>query len=199
MRIEDDYNIIFVCWHVYVLGASFFVWPWKSRVPHVTSWRHTGDIDRRVGAVSGMGGGIRKIKAIRWGAYSYYYSLVLNAHSCKFDMYKSSLRHIHDAVLSSIKMKGIRFFFFTYLCTSRYITRMIRRRNFKKCILRLLLALKNAYTLLRPIAKYIFIYCKNHKSDFMAQSVCCQLSLRKNDFDSRLGDMTFVVEKLTLR
>jgi hypothetical protein len=28
------------------------------------------------------------------------------------DMYKSSLRHIHDPVLSSLKMKGIRFFFF---------------------------------------------------------------------------------------
>jgi hypothetical protein len=64
-----------------------------------------------------MGGGIRKIKAIRWGAY--YYSLVLIAYCCyayrlyffTCDMYKSSLRHIHDPVLSSLKMKGIRFFF----------------------------------------------------------------------------------------
>jgi hypothetical protein len=57
-----------------------------------------------------MGGGIRKIKAIRRGAY--YYSLVLNAQPCKYDMYKSSLRHIlvHDPVLSSLKMKGIRSF-----------------------------------------------------------------------------------------
>jgi hypothetical protein len=47
-----------------------------------------------VGTGSGMGGGIRKIKAIWWGAY--YYSLVLNAQPCKYDMYKSSLRHIHD-------------------------------------------------------------------------------------------------------
>jgi hypothetical protein len=91
-----------------------------------------------VGAGSGMGGGIRKIKAIRWGAY--YYSLVLtlilltwrirwapnnaskwqmgfnsafkglNAQPCKYDMYKSSLIHIHDPVLSSLKMKGIRFY-----------------------------------------------------------------------------------------
>jgi hypothetical protein len=28
------------------------------------------------------------------------------------DMYKSSLRHIHDPVLSSFKMKGIRLLFF---------------------------------------------------------------------------------------
>jgi hypothetical protein len=28
-------NIIF--WHVYVLGPVYFVWPWKSRTPHVTS------------------------------------------------------------------------------------------------------------------------------------------------------------------
>jgi hypothetical protein len=62
-----------------------------------------------VGAGSAMGGGIRKIKAIRWGAY--YYSLVLNAQPCKYDMYKSSLRHKHDPALSSLKMKGIRLFF----------------------------------------------------------------------------------------
>jgi hypothetical protein len=43
-----------------------------------------------VGVGSGMGGGIRKNKAIRWGAY--YYSFVLNAQPCKYDMYKSSLR-----------------------------------------------------------------------------------------------------------
>jgi hypothetical protein len=93
--------------HVYVLGAAYFVWPWKSRVPHVTSWRHTGDIDSCVGAGSGMGGGIRKMKAIRWGAY--YYGLVWNAQPCNYDMYKSSLRHTHNPVLSSLKMKGMRF------------------------------------------------------------------------------------------
>jgi hypothetical protein len=36
---------------------------------------------------------------------------VLNAQPCKYDMYKSSLRHIHDPVLSSLKMKGICFVF----------------------------------------------------------------------------------------
>jgi hypothetical protein len=61
-----------------------------------------------VGAGSGMGGGIRKIKAIRLGAY--YYSLVLNAQPCKYDIYKSSRRHIHDPVPSSLKVKGIRFY-----------------------------------------------------------------------------------------
>jgi hypothetical protein len=39
---------------------------------------------------------------------------VLNAQPCKYDMYKSSLRHIHDPVLSSLKMKGIRFFFLPF-------------------------------------------------------------------------------------
>jgi hypothetical protein len=37
-----------------------------------------------------------------------------NNNTC--DMYKSSLRHIHDPVLSSLKMKGIRFFFYSTLC-----------------------------------------------------------------------------------
>jgi hypothetical protein len=85
------------------------------------------------------GVGEQRTKAIRCGAC--YYSIVLNAHcvtsmadtdidavkkrnnaehiivmciGCIFltyDMYKSSLRHIHDPVLSSLKMKGIRFFF----------------------------------------------------------------------------------------
>jgi hypothetical protein len=64
-----------------------------------------------VGAGSGMGGEIRKIEAIRIGAY--YYGLVLNAQPCKYDMYMSRLRHIHDPVLSSLKMKGICFIFLT--------------------------------------------------------------------------------------
>jgi hypothetical protein len=116
------------------------VWPWKSCTPYrdiVTSqrghwpllirvsgitWRGSKllEVSRNVnfgtryvctcvGAGSEMGGGIRKIKVIRWGAY--YYSLVLNAQPRKYDMYKSSLRHINDPVLSSLKMKGIRFFF----------------------------------------------------------------------------------------
>jgi hypothetical protein len=63
-----------------------------------------------VGVGSEMGGGIRKMKAIRWGAY--YYSLVLNAQPCKYDMCKSSIRYVHDPVLSSLKMKGIRFYFY---------------------------------------------------------------------------------------
>jgi hypothetical protein len=44
---------------------------------------------------------------------------VLNAQSCKYDMYKSSLRHIHDPVLSSLKMKGIRSFFFFFYTSGR--------------------------------------------------------------------------------
>jgi hypothetical protein len=55
-----------------------------------------------------VGGGVgkqRKTKAIRFSAC--YYSIVLNAH--RVDMYR---RHIHDLVLSSLKMKGIRFFLY---------------------------------------------------------------------------------------
>jgi hypothetical protein len=74
------------------------------------------------------GAGKQRTKAIRCGAC--YHSIVLNAHrvtsmadivvmcigyiflTC--DMYKSSLKHIHDPVLSSLKMKGIRLFFFLF-------------------------------------------------------------------------------------
>jgi hypothetical protein len=95
----------------------------------VISWCHSGDIDRYwytryvctcVSASSGMGGGIRKINAISWGAY--YYSLVLNAQPCKYNMYKSSLRHIHDPVLSSLKMKGIRLLFSNFRLYSPLFT-----------------------------------------------------------------------------
>jgi hypothetical protein len=40
--------------------------------------------------VVGWGGGIRKIKAIRWGAH--YYSLVLNAQPCKYGRYRHRCR-----------------------------------------------------------------------------------------------------------
>jgi hypothetical protein len=113
-------NLVSIYWHIYVLGDAYFVWPWKSRVPYrdiVTSQRghlplliRTRYVCTCVGAGSWMGGGIRKIKAIRWGAY--YYSLVLNVQHCNYDTYKSSLRHIHDPVLSSLKMNGIRLLLF---------------------------------------------------------------------------------------
>jgi hypothetical protein len=58
-----------------------------------------------VGAGGGRGRGTKiKTKANRCGACYL---------TC--DMYKSSLRHIHDPVLSSLKMKGMRFFYFIRL------------------------------------------------------------------------------------
>jgi hypothetical protein len=91
----------------------------------------------RAGCGWGRGRETKKTKTIRCGAY--YYSIVLNAHrvtsmadtdidAVKYMshvkknnryalqnntcfMYKSSLRHIHDPVLSSLKMKGIRLLF----------------------------------------------------------------------------------------
>jgi hypothetical protein len=125
-----------VYWHVYVLGGAYFMWPWKSRAPHrdiVTSqWGHCPLLIRvsgitwcgsklletltlvrvtyaRVGAGSGMGGGRRKTHVLLL-----YVSVIFL--TC--DMYKSSLRHIHDPVLSSLKMKGILFFFVTHISYS---------------------------------------------------------------------------------
>jgi hypothetical protein len=40
---------------------------------------------------------------------------------------------------------------------------------------------------------------KNYKNYSMAQSVSFQLSVQKIDFDPSLVDMTFVVDKVTLR
>jgi hypothetical protein len=67
------------------LRRRFFVWPWKSRVPYcdiVMSQRghwplliRTRYVCTCVGAGSGMGGGIRKIKVIRWGAYYVYFNV----------------------------------------------------------------------------------------------------------------------------
>jgi hypothetical protein len=86
-------------------------WPLLIRTRYVCTCLRAG---------SEMGGGIRKIKAIRWGAY--YYSLVLNL-TC--DMYKSSLRHIHNPVLSSLKMKGIRLLFFNFKYALRYFPPLV--------------------------------------------------------------------------
>jgi hypothetical protein len=85
------------------------------------------------------GAGEQRTEAIRCGAC--YYSIVLNAHRVTsvadtdidavrkrnnaerivvmcigyifltYDVYKSSLRHIRDPVLSSLKMKGVRLLF----------------------------------------------------------------------------------------
>jgi hypothetical protein len=112
----------------------------------VTLWRHTWDIDRCVGAGSGMGGGnwpllihvgyhVTRFKASQnvnvgmryvctWGRVAGWVGKEeKHAHCCyayqlyffTCDMYKSSLRHIHDLVLSSLKMKGILSFLVWYL------------------------------------------------------------------------------------
>jgi hypothetical protein len=85
------------------------------------------------------GVGKQRTKAIRCGAC--YYSIALNAHRVtsmadtdidavkkrnnaerkkKYDVYKSSLRHIHDPVLSSLKMKGIRLLFAAFFSQYHY-------------------------------------------------------------------------------
>jgi hypothetical protein len=93
--------LVIICyfWHVYVLGPTYFVWPWKSSVLHVTfvtshrgHWPlrigyhvtrfkvsrnvilHTRYISTCVGAGCGRGRGTKKTNAIRCGAC---YSIVL--------------------------------------------------------------------------------------------------------------------------
>jgi hypothetical protein len=62
---------------------------------------HTRYVSTCVGAGGGRGRGTKiKTKANRYGACYL---------TC--DMYKSSLKYIHDPVLSSLKMKGIRLLF----------------------------------------------------------------------------------------
>jgi hypothetical protein len=54
-----------------------------------------------------------KTKANRCGV-CYYSIVVMRVRLCfgTYYVYKSSIRHIHDPVLSSLKMKGIRYLFF---------------------------------------------------------------------------------------
>jgi hypothetical protein len=52
------------------------------------------------------------ISNLRFNLYGLAYSAFFCFLTC--DKYKSSLRHIHDPVLSSLKMKGIRLPFFTH-------------------------------------------------------------------------------------
>jgi hypothetical protein len=69
---------------------------------------HTHYVSTCVGAGGGRGRGTKiKTKANRCGACYL---------TC--DMYKSSLKHIHDPVLLSLKMKGIRLLYLSvFLCT----------------------------------------------------------------------------------
>jgi hypothetical protein len=46
-------------------------------------------------------------------------------------MYKSSLRHIHDPVLSSLKMKGMCFFNYALQPFKAYCASWVRRSNFR--------------------------------------------------------------------
>jgi hypothetical protein len=86
-------------------------------VYHVTQFEasrhvilHTRYVSTYVGAGCGRGRETKKTKATRCGAC--YYSIVFTRIGCTLltcDMYMSDLSHIHDPVLSSLKMGGIRF------------------------------------------------------------------------------------------
>jgi hypothetical protein len=126
-------------WHVYVLGPTYFVWPWKSSEPHRTIRDvtpgslsaidtcivyhvshfeasrnvilHTCYVSTCVGAGCGKGRGTKN------KSYPLWSMLLLT-----YDMYKSSLRHTHDPVLSSLKMKGIvRLLFIRFLTIALYL------------------------------------------------------------------------------
>jgi hypothetical protein len=109
-------------------------------VYHVTHYESSGNVTLHTRSVSTCVGagcgraGEQRTKAIRCGAC--YYSIVLNAHLVTsmadivmyigyifltYDMYTSSLRHKHDPELSSLKMKGTRF----YLCSLCVLPRII--------------------------------------------------------------------------
>jgi hypothetical protein len=120
-------------WHVYVLGPTYFVWPWKPSEPHRTIRDvtpkslsttdtcivyhvshfeasrnfilHTRYVSTCVGAGCGRGRGTKNKNYPLWSMLFLTY-----------DMYKSSLRHTHDPVLSSLKMKGILLLFSDNLC-----------------------------------------------------------------------------------
>jgi hypothetical protein len=170
-------------WHVYVLGGAYFLWPWKSRAPHrdiVTSqlghwpllirvsgitWRSSKllEASRNVnigtryvctfaGAGSGMGGEEEKHTYCCYAYWLYFLTC---------DMCKSSLRHIHDSVLSSLKMKGILSFCQYYrgtFCRSQ-CPRGLRYRSAAARLLR-------SWVLIPPGA-WMFVCCE-----------CCVLSGR---------------------
>jgi hypothetical protein len=87
---------------------------------------HTRYVSTCVGAGCGMGRGTKiQTKVIRCRAcyfWTYY-------------MYKSSLRHIHDPVLSSLKMKGVRLLFIPMFlnCSSCFGWRTVHHQELKNC------------------------------------------------------------------
>jgi hypothetical protein len=119
------FYVFIVFWHIYVLGGAYFVWPWKSRPPHrdiVTSQRGHWPLLIRVSGITWRSSKlletltlVRVTYAHVWARvagwvgeeenHTYFYAYRLYFLTC--DMYKSSLRHIHDPVLLSLKMKGI--------------------------------------------------------------------------------------------
>jgi hypothetical protein len=99
-----------LCWHVYVLVDAYFVWPWKTGEPSVTltSHREHWPLLIRVSGITWRGSKLlEKLSFIRVTYCCYAYWL----YFLTCDKYKSSLRHIHDSVLLSLKMKGIRLLF----------------------------------------------------------------------------------------
>jgi hypothetical protein len=71
----------------------------------------------------GRGRGTKKTKAIRCGAY--YYSIVFTRIGCTLltcDVYMSDLRHIHDPVLSSLKMEGISLLLLFHIYETRHVS-----------------------------------------------------------------------------
>jgi hypothetical protein len=140
-RFEASRNVIFHTRYVStcvgavcVLGLAYFVWPWKSRAPHVTS-RTECNIDVALGTLTAtdtcIGYHVTRFEASRNVIlHTRYVSTCVGAvcgkgrgtkinitdthnnNTC--DKYKSSLRHIHDPLLSSLKMKGIRLLFFGF-------------------------------------------------------------------------------------
>jgi hypothetical protein len=109
--------------HIYVFDGAYFVWPWKSRAPHrdiVTSQRGHWPLLIRVSGITWRVSKLLEtltlvrvtyahvwVRVAGWLGKEEEHTYCCYAYRLYFltcDMYKSSLRHIHDPVLSSLKM-----------------------------------------------------------------------------------------------
>jgi hypothetical protein len=104
-------------WHVYILGLGYFVWPWSPHKHRISPHRHRTFCDVTPGIVvnahrvtSMADTDIDTVRKQKKAEYDKQYRLkrkLLLQQLASKDIYR-----VHDRVLSSLKMEGIRFIFF---------------------------------------------------------------------------------------
>jgi hypothetical protein len=112
LNLRGTPNVWTEFWHGYVLHEGII---YKSRVPR------TSQMTSRLLCHTAAAMRAHNVLCISYNSRD----KSLQLSSCKFltcEMYKSSLRHIHDPVFSSLKMKGIRLLFRS-ICVSSSIQR----------------------------------------------------------------------------